>query len=165
MAQDLKRFERVHASLKVTPFQLKRYQTDRDFGWRVVQFKRKQALLDEQTNPAMSLERKADLRYKLDKEREKLIAENANLFHAVMMSHDRTYKQQKDRKAFGASVTGSGQRSLGADVYQRQPKLTHQTSDVSNSRPFMSSDNISRVVVGAALQLQGDNVRKTYHKY
>ncbi|CAI5742084.1 unnamed protein product [Peronospora destructor] len=164
MAQDLKRFEKVYASFNVTPIQLKRYQTDRDFGWRVVQFKRKHVSLEEQNDLLMSLERKADLRYRLDKEREKLIAENAALFHAVMMSQDRTCRQ-RERKAFGASANifrGSEQRVLGADVHQGQPTLKHRTSDVSNSSLFTSSANTSRVVVGAALQLKENNVRTTY---
>ncbi|CAI5707219.1 hypothetical protein KXD40_008908 [Peronospora effusa] len=164
MAQDLKRFEKVYASSNVMPCQLKRYQNDRDFGWRVVQFKRKQASLEDQNDQLMSLERKADLRCRLDREREKLIAENATLYHAVMLSEDQTYKQ-RERRAFGASANilqGSGQRAFGTNVHQGQPRLKYRTSDASDSSLFMSSANTSRVVVGAALQLKGDNVRRTY---
>ncbi|CAH0475144.1 unnamed protein product [Peronospora belbahrii] len=118
MAQDLERFENVYASLSITPHALKRYQSDRDFSWRVVQFKRKQESLQEQNDLFMSIETKTNVWRVLDKEREELIAENTVLFRKVMMSKVRPAKR-RDSNAFTAS--GSIAASSGKRGFELMP--------------------------------------------
>jgi hypothetical protein len=130
--ENFERFERLYRTTEVRPSDLQRYEDDRNFAKRVVQFKKKQASLQEQKDLFLSAETRDDLWRRLDEEREELIKQNSVMFHKVMM----------DPKQ-GAVKHDRGPFSNG-------PRLATGTTPTTT---FQDPAN-SRVVVGAALQLQ-----------
>ncbi|KAL4146312.1 hypothetical protein PRNP1_012488 [Phytophthora ramorum] len=155
MAQNLERFEILYATSTVSKSELKRYQDDRDFAWRVVQFKRKQASLQEQNDLFISPEKRVELWRRLDQDREKLIAENGAMFHKVMMSQGQTEGtfRARERDAFTTNADAPrrpGKRVHDKQLHKGQPKLYRQALG-NPSTMLQSASTNSRVVVGAAL--------------
>ncbi|KAG7376805.1 hypothetical protein PHYPSEUDO_012696 [Phytophthora pseudosyringae] len=155
-AQDLERFEKVHATTKVSPAALKRYQDNRDFAWRVICFKQRQASLQMQNTLFVSEEAKKEKWRRLDEVREKLLAENSFMFHKVMMENDGEFQHRLNANA--NTSRRPGKRAVGGDMQQGRPTFKRRVSGATPVAQFHASDSTtnSRVVIGAALQLQGD---------
>ncbi|KAF4034780.1 hypothetical protein GN244_ATG13233 [Phytophthora infestans] len=147
--EDFERFEQLYATTKVSGVALKRYQDNRDFAWRVMCFKQRQAALQQQKDLFVSEEVTREKWRQLDEDREKLMTENAHMFHTVMMENDGEF-QRRDN---------AGKRGIGHGNQREEPKFKRRASNVNQSDATTSS----RVIVGAALQLQGDRTRsKTF---
>ncbi|KAI9985588.1 hypothetical protein PInf_004969 [Phytophthora infestans] len=147
--EDFERFEQLYATTKVSGVALKRYQDNRDFAWRVMCFKQRQAALQQQKDLFVSEEVTREKWRQLDEDREKLMTENAHMFHTVMMENDGEF-QRRDN---------AGKRGIGHGNQREEPKFKRRASNVNQSDATTSS----RVIVGAALQLQGDGTRsKTF---
>ncbi|ETL26021.1 hypothetical protein L916_20196 [Phytophthora nicotianae] len=146
--QDLERFEKLYATTKVTDVALKRYQDNRDFAWRVMCFKQRQSSLQQQKELFVSEEVQREKWRQLDEDREKLMAENAYMFHTVMMNDEEEFQHKENARHSGKCAIGNG----------NQREFKHRASEVIRPN-YSDSTRTSRVVVGAALQLQGGRVR------
>ncbi|GMF25739.1 unnamed protein product [Phytophthora lilii] len=127
MAIDLDRFERIYASTIVTQVELNRYQGDRDFAWKVVQFQRKLASLQGEAK-FLSPKERDELQSRLDEEREHLVSQNPLMFHKVM-SNQAGHRPNQE--------------------HYKPRKIVARATPWQTSEPSVSS----RVVVGAALEI------------
>ncbi|GMF47672.1 unnamed protein product [Phytophthora fragariaefolia] len=153
-AQNLERFEALYNALTVSQEELERYQTSRDFAYRVVCYKRKQATLQQQTGVFQAPEEKASQWRLLEKERELLIAENSELFHNVMMTqHElgRTHEQRSN----DSEPKKTGKHPRCSDKHDRQPFLKRIARGRTATHRQPAASSTSRVIVGAALQHSG----------
>ncbi|KAG3239065.1 hypothetical protein PI124_g15996 [Phytophthora idaei] len=154
-AQNLERFEKVYATTRVSNVALKRYQDNRDFAWRVICFKERQASLQQQKYLLVSEEVKREKWRQLDEDRESLMAENSYMFHTVMMENDGEFQHREN--ADTNMSRRSGKRASGGEIQRGQPKFKRRAAEVIQPN-FADSTTSSRVVIGAALQLKGNGI-------
>ncbi|KAG2931956.1 hypothetical protein PC114_g2025 [Phytophthora cactorum] len=154
-AQNLERFEKVYATTRVSNVALKRYQDNRDFAWRVICFKERQASLQQQKDLLVSEEMKREKWRQLDEDRESLLAENSYMFHTVMMENGGEFQHREN--ADTNMSRRSGKRASGGEIQRGQPKFKRRAAEVIQPN-FADSTTSSRVVIGAALQLKGNGI-------
>ncbi|KAE9327324.1 hypothetical protein PR003_g16046 [Phytophthora rubi] len=154
-AQDLERFEKLYESMTVSKGELATYQTRREFAYRVVCYKRKQAALQEQTGGQTPEETAMHWR-RMDEEREQLVRENSELFHNVMIGqHElgRTYEMRGKR----SGPRKAEKRSRSSDGHDGQPFLKRIARGLNAAHRQLDVSSNSRVVAGASLRHRSED--------